>query len=189
MTIIKSKKAEEDATLIAAKLMVASARTAPKTRGVDRIVTMIITGKEKENVAKAMEQKAKQKKILTSSFNRDAENVRNSAAVLLVGVKGTVPKKPERPIDCGACGYHSCAEFIKAEKKMGEDFIGPVCMFEAMDLGIALGSVVKMASEMNIDNRLMYTIGAAVKTLDMMEADVIIGVPLSISGKNIFFDR
>ncbi len=188
MPIIKSKKAEEDAILIAAKLMAASARTAPKTQGVDRIVTMIITGEEKENVAKAMEQKAKQKKIFASTFNRNAEDVRNSTAVLLVGVKGTVPK-PEKPIDCGACGYHSCAEFIKAEKKMGEDFIGPVCMFEAMDLGIALGSAVKMASEMNIDNRLMYTIGAAVKTLNLMEADVIIGIPLSVSGKNIFFDR
>jgi len=55
MTIIKSSEAEEDAVIIAAKLMAASARTAPKARGVDRTLTMIVTGEEKEIIIKAME--------------------------------------------------------------------------------------------------------------------------------------
>jgi uncharacterized ferredoxin-like protein len=44
---------------------------------------------------------------------------------------------------------------------------------------------------MNVDNRLMYTFGAAVKDLPLFvaDADVIIGVPLSATGKNIYFDR
>ena len=58
-----------------------------------------------------------------------------------------------------------------------------------MDLGIALGSAVKTASEMNIDNRLMYTLGAAAKELELLDADVIIDIPLSATGKNIYFDR
>jgi len=189
MTIIKSSEAEEDAVLIAAKLMAASARTAPKARGVDRTLTMIVTGKEKEIIAKAMEQKATQKKNLAATFLRDAENVRKTSTILLIGVKGTVPKKPENPMNCGACGYASCADFIKAEKKTGEDFTGPICIQEAMDLGIALGSAAKQASQLNIDNRLMYTIGAAAKAAKLMDADVIIGIPLSATGKNIYFDR
>jgi uncharacterized ferredoxin-like protein len=189
MTIIKSSEAEKDAVLMAAKLMAASARTAPKARGVDRILTMIVTGKEKEIIAKAMEQKAMQKKNFAATFLRDAENVRKTSTILLIGVKGTVPKKPENPMNCGACGNASCADFIKAEKKTGEDFTGPICIFEAMDLGIALGSAAKQASELNIDNRLMYTIGAAAKAAKLMDADVIIGIPLSATGKNIYFDR
>jgi uncharacterized ferredoxin-like protein len=35
----------------------------------------------------------------------------------------------------------------------------------------------------------MYTLGAAVKDLPLFDADVIIGVPLSATGKNIYFDR
>ena len=58
-----------------------------------------------------------------------------------------------------------------------------------LDLGIALGSAVKTASMLNVDNRIMYTVGAAAKRLNLMDADIIIGVPLSVSGKNIFFDR
>jgi uncharacterized ferredoxin-like protein len=62
-------------------------------------------------------------------------------------------------------------------------------MFQAIDLGIALASAVKLASELNVDNRMMYTIGAAAKKLGLLDSDVIIGIPLSVSGKNIYFDR
>lgn len=189
MPIMKGYEAEEDALLLAAKLMAAGARTAPKARGIDRVVTAIVTGEEKERIAEATEKKMEQKKNPIPGFKRDAENLRRSPAVLLIGVKGTVPKRPEDPFNCGACGYASCAEFVEAEKKRGEDFTGPICVFEAIDLGIALGSAVKLASELNIDNRMMYTVGAGAKALELLDADVIIGIPLSVSGKSIYFDR
>lgn len=189
MPVMNGNEAEEKAILDAAELMAASARTAPKGRGIDRVTTAIVTGEEKERIAVAMEKKVEQKRNPLQFFKRDAENLRKSPAVLLVGVKGTVPKKPEDPLNCGACGYSSCAEFIKTEKRRGEDFTGPICIAEAIDLGIALGSAVKTASQLNIDNRLMYSIGAAAKALELLDADVIIGVPLSTSGKNIYFDR
>jgi len=183
---ISSSQAEEDALLTVAKLMVVSARTAPKGRGIDRVETTIVMGEEKKRLVKAMEDKAEQK---FPWFKRDADNLRRSPVVVLIGVKGTEPKRPEDPINCGACGYSSCGEFMSVKKKKGEDFTGPICILEALDLGIALGSAVKLASDLNIDNRMMYTIGAAAKALNSLDADVIIGVPLSISGKNIFFDR
>ena len=67
--------------------------------------------------------------------------------------------------------------------------MGPLCAFQVMDLGIALGVAAKMAAELNIDNRLMYSAGAAAKDLGFLDADVIIGLPLNVSEKNIFFDR
>jgi uncharacterized ferredoxin-like protein len=56
-------------------------------------------------------------------------------------------------------------------------------------LGIALGSAVKLASELNVDNRIFYTVGAAAKKLNLLDSDIIIGIPLSVTGKNIYFDR
>jgi uncharacterized ferredoxin-like protein len=35
----------------------------------------------------------------------------------------------------------------------------------------------------------MYSIGQAAMKLELMKADDIQGIPLSIKGKNIFFDR
>lgn len=179
---------EKEAVIIAAKLMATSARTAPKGRGLDRTSIRLLIDNEIEQVAKLMEKRVERKNI-GKAFKRDANNVRNSQAILLIGVNGTIPKKPEEPINCGACGFKSCADFMRARKTKGEDFVGPLCVFEILDLGIALGSAVKLASELNIDNRIMYTIGAAAKELEMLQADLIIGIPLSVSAKNIYFDR
>ena len=191
MPIIYGKKVEEEAVIDAAKLMAVSARTAPKTRGVDRVTTAIVMGEEKERLALAMEKKSDRfvDEEWKHSFKRNVENVRRSEAVLLVGVKGTMPPKPERPMDCGACGFSNCAAFIKAKKKNGNDFTGPLCIFEVLDLGIALGSAVKTASGLNVDNRIMYTVGAAAKSLKLLDADLIIGVPVSATGKNMYFDK
>jgi len=191
LPIIYGEKVEEEAVIDAAKLMAVSARTAPKSRGVDQITTAIVIGEDKEQLALAMEKKADRfvEERTKHSFIRDAENVRASRAVLLVGVKATMPPKPERPLDCGACGYPTCAAFIKATKKTGNDFTGPLCMLEVLDLGIALGSAVKTASGLNVDNRIMLTIGTAAKALKLLDTDLIIGVPVSATGKNIYFDR
>jgi uncharacterized ferredoxin-like protein len=62
-------------------------------------------------------------------------------------------------------------------------------MFQVLDLGIALGSAVKIAGELNIDNRMMYSVGVAAKELQLMDSDVITGIPLPITGKNPYFDR
>ena len=58
-----------------------------------------------------------------------------------------------------------------------------------IDLGIALGSAVKLASDLNIDNRIFYSAGRAARQAGIMQADEVQGIPIAIKGKNIFFDR
>ena len=184
MPIINSRNAEKDGLMQVAKLMLLSARTAPKSGGVDDILTAIVSGPEKESLVQEMDKIAEERNI--SRFKRDADNVRNSEYVVLVGVRGTV----KFGFNCGACGYENCEEFEKADKKMRQDFTGPNCVFKVLDLGIALGSAVKTASLHNVDNRIMYRIGAAAKRLKMLsEASVIMGIPVSAKGKSIYFDR
>jgi len=184
MPIIDSKSAEKDGLLQVSKLMLLSARTAPKAGGVDDILTAIVSRAEKESLANEMDRIGEERNI--SAFKRDADNVRNSEFVVLIGVKGT----RKFGFNCGSCGYANCEEFEKAEKKTGQDFTGPNCIFKALNLGIALGSAAKTASIHNVDNRIMYRIGASAKRLNMLpEASVIIGIPVSARGKNIYFDR
>jgi len=183
-SMIESKNGEREALLEAAKFMLVAARTAPKTAGIDDILTLIVYDDEKEKIAKEMEEIGEERKI--EGFKRDAKNVRDSEAVVLIGVRGN----KSIGLNCGACGYNSCKEFENAEKKLGKDFTGPTCLFKALDLGIALGSAAKTASLLNVDNRIMYRIGTAASKLKMLpEATVIMGIPISAKGKSIYFDR
>ncbi len=58
-----------------------------------------------------------------------------------------------------------------------------------LDMGIALGSAVKTASLLNADSRIMYRIGPVAREMGLIDADVVMGIPLSATGKSIYFDR
>jgi uncharacterized ferredoxin-like protein len=182
--IIESNKAEQEAVLEAAKLMLVAARTAPKSAGIDDILTLIVYGKEKDAMADKMEKIAEERNA--EAFKRDAKNVRDSNVVVLIGARGN----KSFGLNCGACGYKTCKDFEKKKGKLGKDFVGPTCLFKSLDMGIAFGSAAKTASILNVDNRIMFRIGTAAMKLKLMqEATVIMGIPLSAKGKSIYFDR
>jgi len=184
MPVITSRDGETQGLLRAAELMMVSCRTAPKSGGVDDVETVLVTGNEKGKIAAEMNKMGDERKM--EGFKRDADNVNRSEAVLLVGVNGR--KSYGQP--CGACGYSTCQEFDAAAQVSGQDFEGPTCVFKALDLGIALGSAVKTASDLNIDNRIMYRTGTAAKRLGYLaRSNVVMGIPISAFGKSIYFDR
>lgn len=163
------------------ELMAVAARTAPKAHGKDFIEIKLLTDSEMAALGNDMIQVGKERK--SQGFERDGRNVLDSDAVLLIGL---LPHKGAGT-NCGACGYATCEEFNR--KSHSGDFEGPVCVIRALDLGIALGSAVKIASELNVDNRVMYRIGVSAKRLGLCKSKISHGIPLSASGKNIFFDR
>ncbi len=181
MPLINGPDSEQEVIIELAKMMLISARTAPKSKGLDTITTAILTGKEKTDIAEKMRSYASQK---GDTWYRDAKNIEESAALILLGVKGV-------PIDlqnCGHCGFNTCEELTDVRKKTQEK--KPCCMFKHLDLGIALGSAVKTASIHNVDCRIMYRPGRAARELGFLpDTDLIITIPLSASGKSIFFDR
>ena len=184
MPILAGKEQEKQGVMETANLMVVAARTAPKSGGVDDILTAIVHGPEVEVLARDMEKIGAERNI--ERWSLQAQTVKGSDVIVLIGVRGT----KRYVANCGACGYPSCADFEKAEKKLHQDFEGPTCIFKALDLGIAICSAVKTASLLNIDNRIFYRIGAAAKRLNYLpEASVIMGIPLSVKGKNPYFDR
>ena len=189
MPTIGYEKAEIEGVLSVARAMAVAARTAPKARGVDAIETLIVYGDDLNELAGATKKHGSKFSSLEGSFARDAENVRASNAVLLIGLRDLRPKKPENPLDCGACGHGDCAGFLRIKEREGKSFPGPVCLFQAMDLGIALSSASSVAARFHVDNRMMYTAGSAARNLGWMESQIIIAIPLSCSGKNIYFDR
>lgn len=164
---------------IVAELMDIAARTAPKSVGQDFVVTSILLGENVRMLGEAMI--AYGERTGKGHFDRDGKNVLNSQAVFLVGLKDAEVVD----LNCGACGQQACIEINTFE---GE-FRGPQCALRLLDMGIALGSAVKVAGLHNVDNRIMYRAGVVARELGQIDADFVMGVPLSASGKNIYFDR
>ncbi|HUW95621.1 MAG TPA: DUF2148 domain-containing protein [Anaerolineae bacterium] len=162
-----------------AELMALSARTAPKGGGDDFLVIHIVEGDTLSTLGQKMiEFGERSGKAL---FDRDGNNVIRSDAVLLIGIKDG----KALGLNCGACGSEKC---ITPNTYDGE-FSGPQCCLRFLDLGIAIGSAVKTAGLFNADNRVMYRIGPVAREMGLIDADVVIGIPLSATGKSIYFDR
>ena len=64
---------------------------------------------------------------------------------------------------------------------------GGRCAFAFVDLGVASASAAAVAAAEHIDNRIMFSIGKAAAEMGYRDEDVMwLGIPLSVSGKNIF---
>jgi len=173
--IKRSSIVEKEALNYVSSLMLTAARTAPKARGIDNIVTVLISGKELKMLIKKMLSLGK--KTQRQAFFVNSESLKSCDVALLFGTRlNTIG------LGCGMCGFKSCQECTDKKAR---------CMYNSLDLGIAIGSAVSLAGRFHIDNRIMYTMGLAALELGIMGKDVKIamGVPLSITGKNIFFDR
>ena len=157
----------------AAHRMMTAALTAPKGKGVDDVVCALADGEELETLAAEMVRLANGNP--NASFVRDAGNIRASECVVLVGCRRKV-----LGLNCGHCGFATCGQ--KPE--------GVPCVFNTVDLGIAVGSACSVAADSRIDTRVMFTAGLAAMSLGWLDgASPIFALPISITAKSPFFDR
>ena len=150
----------------------------------DDIVTAFVEKDDIEVLALTMETLADENGIDFDFLKKDAANLRNARVSILIGIKTS----GAAGLYCRACEFERCVEMLNRQKVEAE-CKGPNCMFKHADLGIAVGAAVAKAKDFCIDNRVMYTIGAAARISGLLDADVVFGIPMSITGKNIFFDR
>ncbi len=160
----------------AAGLMMNRMISAPKGKGKDDVSIILVDGAEKSALAAEMRTLGEARK--RPGLIRDANNVGLAEYVIIAGSQKIVMN-----LDCGFCSVPTCAESIQKDLN---------CAFPTADLGIAIGSGLSLAQQMGIDCRVMYTIGLAAVSLNLFKNDkirVVLGIPLSISSKNVFFDR
>jgi uncharacterized ferredoxin-like protein len=171
-----------DAVETVAQMMAVAAITAPKTKGQNFVQVKVLTGERVQQLGQAMIDF--DKKTPKSNFERDGKNVQNADAVVLIGMKDGATAG----MDCGACGFPDC-DTLSAQPKTTGKYRGPTCAFRMLDMGIALGSAAKVAGLLNVDSRVMYRAGVIARHIKLVDWDYVIGIPLSASAKNIFFDR
>lgn len=174
MSIKKPEEFLRNAVVDIAENMIIAAKTAPKGRGAERLAYLLITGNELKILSHKMEELSRDNNV--PFLARDAVNLLNSDALVLIGAT----YHPRNVQLCSHCGF-ACD--TKPENTP--------CAISMVDLGIAIGSAVNMASHYHVDNRVMYSIGLAAVELGLFPKEIrsVYGIPLSVSSKNIFFDR
>lgn len=175
--IYNSEEMEMRAALEAAARVCAAARTAPKACGIDRIHTLTLTDADKDAVAREMERLGGE--MGADFFLRDAGNVRAAKVLVLIGIV-----EAQRGLN-GICGYCHHADCAACRANNG------VCVYDPMDVGIALGSAAATAADCRMDSRILFSAGRAAQSLGLMGENVtlIYGLPLAVTGKSPFFDR
>lgn len=180
----------------AAKLMAAAAITAPKSggqlfvQGSPLFMETVIVDDRDTLAGLAAWLRARGKERRETIWFRDAEVAEAVDAVLFVGLSGWYPPN----YDCGACGYATCAEFLNATKDLRKEsaaleFAGPQCNLRDIDLGIAVGSAARTAALLAVDCRCQTRIATAARKLAVIKADVAVALSLSLTHKNVGFDR
>jgi uncharacterized ferredoxin-like protein len=155
--------------------MLTAARTAPKGKGFDIIEVAMLTDKsiiELSNEMLRYSEKTGLKFVL-----RDAENILNAEAIVLIGTRQQLHN-----LNCGYCGFATCTE------KM--EYSEVPCALNSVDVGIAIGSACSVAADRRVDSRVMFSVGRVAQEMNLMpECSSIYGIPISCSSKNPFFDR
>ena len=160
--IYSSKDMESRAVLDTAAKICAAARTAPKTRGMDGLVTCVLTGEDKSQLAAQMRKLADE--LDYAFFTRDADNVEAADAVVLFGME-----EVRRGLDAGCqyCHFESCADCTEKDG---------LCAWDAIDIGIAIGSAAAAAADAShpVKQGLIQAMGVYFDTLFVCTASAML---------------
>ena len=173
--LINERNNRHERLMQAADAMATAARTAPKGKGFDLIEILIVTDESIAELSAEMIHYSEKSGL--KFFIRDAENLQQAEAVILIGTKTKT-----HGLNCGYCGFPTC------EEKQQHPEIP--CSLNSVDVGIAIGSACATAADWRVDSRVMFSAGRAAQDLGWMPGcSNIYGIPISCTSKNPFFDR
>lgn len=171
--IINERDNRIERAIAVAQQMITAARTAPKAKGWDLIETCIVTGDDINKLSEAMLNM--EYRGGNYNFERDSANILSAQCIVLIGSKAN-----NLALNCGHCGYIKC----------GDKPTDTPCAFNAIDVGIAVGSACATAADLRVDTRVLFSAGLAAQKLNYLpDSELIMAIPVSIASKNPFFDR
>ncbi|MGB9499196.1 MAG: DUF2148 domain-containing protein [Dissulfuribacterales bacterium] len=189
-----------EATLVAAKLVLNAAMTAPVAGGVPQIDAHLVYGQEElEKVAGKMEELAYTNNNWKRRFLNEAVMVRESDVILFIGDY----RAHETPLDamCGLCGGAEGCKFLYERRETKDGLIditdkrsdtpikGPLCGARVNDLGYVMGSAMWMASTLFVDARPFMSVGLAGQKLNYCpKSAIVVGLPMASTSKSPYQD-
>ncbi|MBN2767146.1 MAG: ferredoxin [Paludibacteraceae bacterium] len=173
--LINERENRRERLLTVANAMMTAARTAPKGKGIDIIEVAMATDETIQQLSQAMIRYSEKSGL--KFFLRDAENILQAEAIVLIG-----SKRRNQNLNCSYCGFETCAA--------KDEFSEVPCAVNTVDVGIAIGSACAVAADHRVDSRVMFSVGRAAIELGMLAGCTsVYGIPISSTSKNPFFDR
>lgn len=191
MAVYEGFQAANEHMLMVANACAAAAAKAPSISGRMDLRMEILTGEDLEPMIQVLETIGK-----TSAFIlHDATAFRKYKEqgvlppVLLLGVDATAP-----PMwNCGACGFDTCAAYLKyltKNKGVGQGSYGPSCAWRIIDFGIACDYACACAARHNAEARILGSMGAVSMFLGRLEgSSMVLALPIGPVGSYRWFDR
>jgi uncharacterized ferredoxin-like protein len=198
-----SNQNSKECSLIAARLMMNAAQTAPVTGGVDQVEGEIVYGYEElDDIARKMEELAYslENKTKEDQWKYEAVMVRETDVLLLLGDY----RAKETPMDsgCGMCtGTIDCGALYEkrrvaagqidnTDRSLCQTAIdGPLCGIRVVDFGHCVGSALWMTKTLLVDCRPFLTMGIAGQKLGYCRnSEIVIGLPIATTSKNPYVD-
>lgn len=187
--------------LLAAKLMLNAAYTAPVAGAVPQLESHFVDDLENlEEIALKIEELAPQNTPWEKRFKYEAVMLRETDVLILLGNY----RAGSTPFDasCGLCGGEDNCGFFYRQKRTKYGLVdssgkpkndmlvdGPLCTARVGDLGFAVGSALWMATRLLVDARPFFTMGIAAKKLGYCHrSSIVVGIPVAAISKNPYVD-
>jgi uncharacterized ferredoxin-like protein len=181
--------------IMAAKLMMNAALTAPNVGGLPMTEGEVVYGEEEqEQIARKMEELAHERESWRHIFLYEAVMARQADVILLIG--NTRAYSSPWNGECGLCAGRPDCSFVYENRNQTAGIIdvtdrrsdalvpGPLCSMYAHQLGYNLGSALAEAVNLYIDARPFISIGLAAQKLGYCRnSDVVAGIAVDARAK------
>ncbi len=185
-----------DNTVIAAKLMMNAALTAPNVGGIPMTEGEIVYGEEEqEQIARKMEELAYQTEAQRHVFLYEAVMARGVDVILFLG--NTRAYSDPWDGECGLCAGRPDCSFVYEHRQQSTGIIdatdrrsetlvkGPLCAVYAHQLGYNLGSALMVATHLYVDARPFITMGLAAQQLGYCRnSALVVGIGIAAKSKS-----
>jgi uncharacterized ferredoxin-like protein len=182
-------------TVVAAKLMLNAALTAPNVGGLPMTEGEIVYGEEEqEEIARKMEELAHERETWQHIFLYEAVMARQADSLLFLG--NTRAYSSPWNGECGLCAGRPDCSFVYENRNQKAGVIdvtdrrcdtlvpGPLCAVYAHQLGYNVGSALMVAVNLYIDARPFISIGLAAQKLGYCRnSAVVIGIAINARAK------
>lgn len=188
----ETKKVAHEALIDVAKHCVQAIYHAPQITGRLEVKTAIVTGEELQPAIDLLKVLGEDEMVLwmDAETYQMAMDEGNPPVVLFIGADLT---KSQHVLNCGACGFGTCAEFNKYSAEnygVGSGAFGPSCMMNVLDFGIACDWACAAAHQYNVENRIHVSVGITGLLLGYLEnVSYVLGLSLGPLKEFWYYNR
>ncbi|MBI5118212.1 hypothetical protein HZA56_17180 [Candidatus Poribacteria bacterium] len=201
MAYYDGKKLANEGLLTVAQRCAMAALKAPQMTGTTELKIEILTNEDIDAIVEVLGILGEDNTVCYGD-NKTLKSCTDKGTpptILLIG--GTGLGNSGLDWDCGACGFATCKEhdaYLAVERDKPPDFTrpsafgapGPVCVWKAMDTGVAMDWACATAYQHNVENRAMASVGAISQALGYLAGcEVVIGVALGPCEPEVYYNR